>query len=191
MSNNIVVLSGSPRKNGNTDQLVDAFIKGCKSVGKTVTLFKVAHMNIGACKACKYCFSHNGECVLKDDMLQILNTIKTADAVVFASPIYYANVTGQLKVAMDRTYANLMAMPKDLVIKFGRTPDPWTRGALLLTAASTDYSIADSTIVMYKSVLEHSNREDGGIVVATGVRERGEIEGHAALKQAEDLGREI
>ena len=57
MSNNIVILSGSPRKGGNTDRLAAAFVEGAEAAGKSVTLFRVADMSIGGCRGCGYCFS--------------------------------------------------------------------------------------------------------------------------------------
>lgn len=191
MSNNILIMSGSPRKESNTDQLVDAFIKGAEGSGKTVTLFRVADMKIGGCLGCNYCFSHNGECVIKDDMWLISEALRSADTVVFASPIYFASVSSQLKAAIDRTYANKSAMPKEQVVIMGGTPDPWKKGALLLTCASPNTEIAESAIVMYKAFVNHGGREDGGIIVVGGVNDRGAIAGNPLLQQAENLGREI
>jgi NAD(P)H-dependent FMN reductase len=192
MSNNILILSGSPHKGGNTDQLVGAFSKGAEGSGKTVTLFRVAAMKIGGCLGCNYCFSHDGECIQKDDMPQILAALRTADTVVFASPIYHASVSAQLKAALDRTYAHKTAMPPELVTKLtGRMPDPWKKGVLLLTCASPDTEVAAASIAMYKAILSHSGREDGGIIVAGGVRDHGAIAGNPVLEQAENLGREI
>ena len=191
MSDNILILSGSPRKGSNTDQLVDAFIKGAEGSGKTVTLFRVAEMKIGGCLGCCYCFSHDGKCVLKDDMSQISEALRYADTVVLASPIYFANVSSQLKAAIDRTYANKSAMPPKQVIIMGGKPDPWKKGALLLTCASPNTEIAESAIVMYKAFVNHGGREDGGVIVAGGINEWGAIAGKPVLKQAEKLGREI
>jgi multimeric flavodoxin WrbA len=99
-------------------------------------------------------------------MLQILCALKTADAVVFASPVYYAGVTAQLKAAIDRTYADL------------KTGEPWGKGALLLTCGNPDTSIAEPTIVMYKKILSFNDREDGGVIVAPGIHGLGEIAGN-------------
>jgi multimeric flavodoxin WrbA len=89
MSENIVLLSGSPRKGGNTDRLAVAFIEGAESAGKKVTLFRVADMTIGGCLGCDHCFKEKGVCVQNDDMIMILNALRKADAIVFASPIYF------------------------------------------------------------------------------------------------------
>jgi len=179
MSKNIVVLSGSPRKGGNTDLLTEAFIKGAKESGNTVKQFRVADMKIGGCLGCQHCFEHGGACVQKDDMPQILNALKTADVVVYASPIYYAGVTAQLKATIDRTYA---------LMKVG---SPWTKCALLLTCGNPDVSMAEPTIAMYKAILGFGNRENCGIIVAAGINGIGEIAGKPELAKAEELGRNI
>ena len=90
---NIVLLSGSPRKGGNTDRLAAAFIEGAESAGKSVTLFRVADMKIGGCLGCGHCFEEKGVCVQKDDMVGILNALGKADTIVLASPVYYFSVT--------------------------------------------------------------------------------------------------
>ena len=100
MSKNIVLLSGSPRKGGSTDKLADAFIKGAESAGKSVALFRVADMAIGFCIGCSHCFDEKGVCILKDDMQTILDAIRKADALVFASPVYYCSVSAQLKLVL-------------------------------------------------------------------------------------------
>ena len=106
---NIVILSGSPRKDANTDRLAAAFVRGAESSGNSVTLFRTADMSISGCTGCAYCIENPGTCVQEDDMTKILNALKKADALVLASPVYYWSVTAQLKLAIDRTYALLRA----------------------------------------------------------------------------------
>ena len=66
----VTVLVGSPRKGGNTELMVDEFVKGAKEVGHEVEKILLADKNVGGCKACEYCFAHDGECVQKDDMTE-------------------------------------------------------------------------------------------------------------------------
>ena len=107
MSKNVVVLSGSPRKEGNTSILAAAFVEGARLAGKKVVEFRVADMKIGGCMGCKHCFTEKGVCIQKDDMNPILEALKTADALVLASPIYYFDMSGQLKISIDRMFALL------------------------------------------------------------------------------------
>ena len=179
MSNNIVVLSGSPRKGGNTDRLAVAFVEGAESAGKNVALFRVADMKIGGCLGCDHCFEEKGVCVQNDDMLEILNALRKADTLVLASPIYYFSVTAQLKLALDRTYALLCEKA------------PVKRAALLITCGDKDLKAADGTVVMYNNICAYSKWEDAGVIIAPGLHQPYEIDGRAELEQARKLGREI
>ncbi len=179
MSNNIVVLSGSPRKGGNTDKLAGAFIEGAQSRGKTVTLFRVADMTIGGCRGCGYCFEHKGVCVQQDDMLDILNSLRKADAVVFASPVYFFGMSAQLKAAIDRTYALL----KEFI--------PVTRAALLLTCGDKTADAAEGSVATYTQILKYQKWENAGVIVAPGLHKTDDILGRPEIEMAGKLGREI
>ena len=179
MSNNIVLLSGSPRKGGNTDRLATAFKEGAESAGKNVTLFKVADMKIGGCLGCGHCFEEKGVCVQKDDMLQILNALRKADALVLASPVYYFGATAQIKLAIDRTYALLSEKT------------PIKRAALLMTCGDSSDDAAEGAVVMYNHIRRYSKWEDAGVIIVAGLHEQGEIDGRTELEQARKLGQEI
>ena len=179
MSSNIVLLFGSPRMDGNTNSLANAFVEGAASVKKTVTLFRVANMKIGGCLGCNKCFSQNGTCVQKDEMPQILDALREADAVVFASPVYYFSVAAQLKTAIDRMYALNAAKP---LIK---------RTSLLMTCGASEASVADGAVIMYQKTIEYNKWENAGIIIATGVRGEGALNGRVELEQAFKLGVEI
>ena len=96
---NIVVLSGSPRKGANTDTMVEAFAETAREAGHTVEVVRVASKKIAGCLGCQYCFAHEGTCVQKDDMADVIESLKGADMVVFASPIYWFDITAQEKAA--------------------------------------------------------------------------------------------
>lgn len=105
MGNKIVILNGSPRKNGNTSALVRSFTDGAESVGNTVIEFHLDSMDIHGCKGC---FGGHSDrecpCVQKDDMVEIYPAVKECDVVVLASPLYYWNMSGQLRTAVDRLF---------------------------------------------------------------------------------------
>lgn len=94
---NIVVLSGSPRKGANTDTMVEAFAETAREAGHTVEVIRVASKKIAGCLGCQYCFAHEGTCVQKDDMADVIESMKDADMVVFASPIYWFDITARRK----------------------------------------------------------------------------------------------
>lgn len=101
----ILILNGSPRKNGKTTSLVKAFIEGAESAGNEVKEFYLQGMNIGGCLACEACSRNGGHCSQKDDMDQINEAYLWADVIVFASPMFWGTISGQLKTAVDRLYA--------------------------------------------------------------------------------------
>lgn len=102
----ILVLQGSPRRNGQTAARVAAFAEGAREAGHGVDIIDVAHMDIHGCTACEYCHTKgNGTCIQKDDMVEIYPLYDSADMIVIASPIYYGSLSGQLTCAINRTYA--------------------------------------------------------------------------------------
>ena len=179
MSNNIVVLSGSPRKEGNTEKLAAAFIESAKSAGKNVTAFNATGMKIGGCMGCEHCFVEKGVCIQNDDMLPILEALKTADAIVFVSPIYFFDMTAQLKLAIDRTFSLLSV------------GTPIKKAAFLMTCGDSSEKAAEGAVVTHKNMLAYSKWQDAGVIIATGLHKPGEIEGRVELDKAKQLGVEI
>jgi len=102
---NILVLNGSPRPAGHTAQMVAAFREGAEAAGHRLTVFSVCEMEIRGCRACEACHTAEGGCVQADAMQQIYPVLREAELLVLASPIYYHNLTGPLKCAIDRIYA--------------------------------------------------------------------------------------
>ncbi|MEE8695939.1 MAG: flavodoxin family protein [Olsenella sp.] len=96
----ILVINGSPREQGNTRKLAEAFARGAEEVGNEILFVNVAKKHIAGCQGCQYCRSHEGKCVQRDDMQPILKALDTVDMVVFASPIYWFDITSQLKAVM-------------------------------------------------------------------------------------------
>ena len=179
MSNNIVVLTGSARPNGNSDRLAQAFTEGAKDCGKKVTVFKAAELQIAGCLGCEHCFDNEGDCIQKDDMAEILIALKEADALVLVSPVYYFTISAQLKAALDRTYALL------------KVKTPVKKAALLLACADETEDVAEGAILTFQNICKYSKWQNAGIVVATGVGDIGEINGRKELDQAKILGQEI
>ncbi len=102
----VLVLNGSPRPNGNTAKMVEAFREGAESAGSEVVVIDVFKKQIHDCIACEYCHTKGlGECIQKDDMQEVYDVLKEADMLVLASPIYYHGISGQLKCAIDRFYS--------------------------------------------------------------------------------------
>lgn len=100
----IVILSGSPRKNGNTNLLCRQFQQGAEAAGHSVRFILLAEKRIGFCRACDACMRNGGACIQKDDMADILGAFQQADVVVLATPVYFYGVSAQMKTCIDRTY---------------------------------------------------------------------------------------
>lgn len=177
MSNRIVVLAGSPRKGGNTDLLVEAFSEGATGAGKTLVPFRVAGMHIGGCLGCGHCHEvAPATCVQKDDMPPILEALRSSDALVLASPVYYFGVTSQLKAAIDRMFALL------------QEPSSIRRAALLMTCGADGAEVADASIAMFRRILAYQGWEEAGIVVAPKLHVPGQIAGRKELVDARAIG---
>jgi multimeric flavodoxin WrbA len=105
-SRKVVILLGSPRKRGNSAALAERIAEGARSSGAEVTSFYLHGMKIAPCNACEGCHQPESTgCVIKDDMQKIYPKLVEADAIVYASPIYWFTLSAQLKLAIDRCYA--------------------------------------------------------------------------------------
>ena len=150
MSKNIIILNGAARKNGSTQKLIQSFSDGARSVGHHVQEFYLDGMNIHSCKGClRAGRDSKSPCAQKDDMEQIYCAFSDCDVVVFASPVYFWTITGTLKTAADRLYAELECLG------YGK----FARGrVLLMTSDGGDYSQAVTWYRTYERNLGWKNR---------------------------------
>ena len=109
MSKKIVVITGSPRKNGNSFAMTEAFIKAAEDKGHTVTRFDAAMKQVGGCHACETCFKTGKACSFDDDFNTIAPAILEADAVVFSTPVYWYSIPAQIKGVIDKMYSFCVA----------------------------------------------------------------------------------
>lgn len=170
----ILVLNGSPRPNGSTKGMVEAFREGTVTAGHQVNVVDVCKLKIAGCLACEYCHTKgHGSCVQKDGMQEIYALLKEAEMLVIASPIYYHGISGQLKCVIDRFYA--AAYP----IK----PPHLKKVAMILS--SGDANMYDGAMFSYQGdFLDYLGLEDMGVFTAHG----GENGSAAKLKELRDFG---
>ena len=182
MSKKIVILNGSPRKKGNTSALVKSFTEGAESAGNTVTEFFLNSMDIHGCRGCSGGHS-SGECpcVQNDDMNQVYPAVREAEVVVLATPLYYWNMSGQIRTAIDRLFA-LEEGDGNLLRGHDRS------SALLMAAEGNGF---DDVILYYDHLMEHLRWKNLGHVLAGGNGDVGDIDGKPELKEAYELGRSI
>lgn len=182
MPKKIVILNGSPRRKGNTSALVQAFTEGAESSGHTVTGFFLNGMDIHGCRGCFGGHSSRRcPCVQQDDMDQIYPAVKDSDVVVLATPLYYWNMSGQTRTAVDRLFA-LEEGDGNLLRGHGRA------SALLMAAEGHGF---EDVLQYYDHLMEHLHWKNLGHVLAGGNGDVGDIEGKPELQEAYELGRSI
>ena len=176
---NILILSGSPRKGGNTDLLVEAFVKGA-SQKHHVEVVSVRNYKVNPCMGCNVCFmSKDNTCVQKDDIAIIYEKMAHADMLVIASPVYFYGLSAQLKAVIDRCHNPV------------RDTFPIEKMALLLVGAATFPELFDSILTQYQLCLNFFKLEDAGCVLVRGVKDKGDIKNTNALNEAFELGQQI
>lgn len=175
----IIILVGSMRSGGNTQLLAQAFAEGAKKRNE-VEIVSVADYKVNPCIGCNSCFTReNNRCFQEDDMTQIYEKLKTADIVVIASPVYFYGISSQLKAIVDRLHTPM------------RNEFPIKKLGLLLVGAATLPELFDAIVVQYQLVLDFFHLENIGMVLVRGVKEKGDIVGNAALKEAFNLGMSV
>lgn len=152
----IVILEGSPNKNGSSNLLADCFRQGAEEAGHSVEIVDTAHAHINPCTGCIHC-GYEGPCVQKDDMATIRQKILRADMVVFVTPLYYYGMSAQLKTVIDRFCAfNSSIQRKHL------------KSALLVAAWNSDNWTFEALESHYKTLVRYLNLEDMGMVLGYG-----------------------
>ena len=174
---NILILSGSPRKGGNSDTLCDQFMAGASEAGHNVEKIWVPGEKIAPCLGCGHCQSHAGECVQKDAMADILQKMVEADVLVLASPVYFYSVNAQIKALIDRTVARYTEIKKKGMY-------------YIITAADSDISRMERAIECFRGFafcLEGSVEK--GVVYGVGAWNKGEIKALPSMAQAYEMGK--
>lgn len=173
----IVVLTGSPRKTGNSAYLADQFIRGAHEAGHDIFRFDCALQKVEGCMACNRC-GMDGPCILKDDFEIVRPYIVTADMVVFVTPMYYFGISSQMKKVIDRFYAIN-----------GQIKGRRKKCAFMMTYADTGEKEALPMLSHYHAIVEYLGWEDAGIVVAPGVWTSGSIRNTKYGEKAYQLGK--
>lgn len=181
MAKKIIILNGSPRKNGNTSALTAAFMRGAEEAGNSVTEFHLGSMKIGGCHGCW----HGGKdsdspCVQRDDMAMIYPVYIEADVVVLASPLYYWFISGQLKTAFDRLFAVAECDPN--------YRNPKKESVLIMAAEGAGFEESEH---WYDHLEKHIGWRSLGKVLCGWVTQPGDIEGKPELREAYELGKSI
>ena len=180
MSNKIVVITASPRKNGNSFAMTDAFIKAAESKGHTVTRFDAAVMNLGGCHACETCYNTGKACSFDDDFNVIAPAILEADIVVFTMPVYWYSIPAQIKCVIDKLFSFCVA-GKDVAGK----------ECALITCCEEDMSVMDGVRIPIERSAALLKWKMVGEVMIPGVLNAGDIEKTDGCRQAATLADKI
>ena len=177
MSKKVLIISGSPRKNGNSDILCGQFEKGAREAGNIVEKVNLRELKIGYCKACYGCRG-TGACVQKDDMESLLEKMASADVLVLATPVYFYSMDGQMKTMIDRTLSRYTEM---------RDKDVY----LIATAAAGRGAMARTMDALkgFTDCLPGAKvrRE----IYGEGVYQKGEVESTPAYREAYEAGKAV
>ena len=152
----IVILEGSPNRNGSSNLLADCFRQGAEEAGHSVEIVDTAHANIHPCTGCIHC-GYEGPCVQKDDVEVIREKILAADMLVFVTPLYYYGMSAQLKIMIDRFCAFNSSIQRKHM-----------KSALLTAAWNSDSWTFEALESHYKTLVRYLHLEDMGMVLGCG-----------------------
>ncbi len=186
----VVCLLGSPRLKGNTATLAKRFCETAEKLGATIQTFALNKLNYKGCQGCMACKTKLDKCVLKDDLTEVLDSVREADALVLVTPVYYGDVTSQIKGFIDRTYSYLVSdyltNPK---------PSRLTPGKKLVFILAQGQPLENKyadVFPRYQGFFKWYGFKDAHLIRVCGVRGPEEVSAkEEALKQAEEVAKKI
>lgn len=181
MGKKIVVITGSPRKNGNSFAMTEAFIQAAEARGHTVTRFDAAMKKVGGCRACETCFRTGKACSFDDDFNTVAPAILEADAVVFTTPVYWYSIPAQIKGVIDRLFSFVVG-GKDIAGK---------ECAMIVCCEEEDMSVMDGVRVPLERSAALLKWNMVGEVLIPGVLNAGDIEKTDGRRQAAALAEKL
>ncbi len=186
----IVAVLGSPRLNGNSAFIAGRFLEAARNLGAETQSFALNSLSYRGCQACMSCKKNSDTCVLKDDLAEVLEAVRKADVIVLASPVYYGDVTGQMKLFIDRTYGFLTpdfhANPQRSRLSPGKTV------VFIQTQGLADATVFADVFPRYREMMKFIGVDEAHLLRACGLSKRDDVLEHKdVLKQAEELAVQI
>lgn len=179
MSKQVLIISSSPRKGGNSDTLCDQFLKGAAEAGNRVEKIRLADLKIDYCSACYACKT-TGRCVKRDDMEQIIEKMRDADVIVLATPVYFYTMCAQMKTMIDRTLGG------------AQTPELENKEFYLIATAADGKAALERTVDGLCGYLEClPGAKEMGVVYGAGVWKIGDVQKNAAFDEAYQMGQNV
>lgn len=177
----IVVITGSPRKNGNSFAMTEAFIKAAEEKGHSVVRFDATEKNVGGCHACETCYSTGKACTFNDDFNTLAPEILEANTVVFSMPVYWYSIPAQIKCVIDKMFSFCVA-GKDIAGK---------SCGLIACCEEDDMSVFDGIRIPIERSAALLKWQMIGEVLVPGVLNVGDIGKTEGCKKAEALANVI
>lgn len=177
MTKNVLILSGSFRKGGNSDVLCDQFAKGAEEAGNQVEKIFINDRSINFCRGCGVCNTTH-KCIMKDDMAEILDKMVKADVIVMATPVYFYSMNGQMKTLIDRTVPRYEEISnKDFYF--------------IVAAADTSHANMEKTLEGFRGFTDDclDGAKEKGIIYGTGAWNIGEIKELPVMQEAFEMGK--
>lgn len=181
MSKKIVVITGSPRKSGNSFAMTDAFIKAAKEKGHSITRFDAAFSNVGGCHACETCYQTGKPCSFDDDFNKIAPAILEADTIVFSMPVYWYSFPTQIKAVIDKLFSFVVG-GKEIAGK---------ECALITCCEEDDMTVMDGVRIPIERMAALNKWNIVGEVLIPGVLNIGDIDKTDGCKKAVALAKNI
>ncbi|HOI72448.1 MAG TPA: flavodoxin family protein [Methanobacterium sp.] len=173
------MLSGSPRRGGNSDILCDQFILGADESGNQTEKIFLRDKDINYCLACDTCQENGGICDQDDDMAEVLDKMIASDVIVMATPVYFYTMNAQMKTVIDRTYSRYAEI-RDKDFYF------------ITTAAVKNKQALEKTIEGFRGFTSVLNGpKEKGIIYGTGAWNIGDIKETKAMTEAYDMGKAV
>ncbi len=181
----IVAVLGSPRPQGNSASLARRFLAAAREQGAEVQEYVLNQLDFRGCQGCRACKEKREDCILEDDLAGVLAAVKQADILVLASPVYFGDISGQLKCFFDRTYSYLNP-------DFSSRVPPKKKAVLILVQANPEAANFNDIFPRYERWLKIYGYGPIYLLRAVGARDLGDIEKQKdVLDQAAALAREL
>lgn len=178
----IVVLKGSPRKNGNSNRMAASFIAAAEKKGYEVKCFDTAHMNVGGCMACNQCYKKEGNaCIYNDDFNKVASALLATDAIIIATPLYWLSFPAKLKAVIDK-WSSFLVGGKNFAGK---------STALIAACGNPNAEVFQGMVYSYKKSIGLMQCRSVGEVLVPNVWNDGDIEKTDGEKLAAELADKI
>jgi multimeric flavodoxin WrbA len=175
---NIVIITGSSRRGGNSELLAKAFMEGAHQAGHNVYLFETYTKKLSCCIGCNTCFSSGQACSTADDFNKLAPIIENADTIVFCTPLYWCTFSAQIKMVIDKLHS----------FGVGKRAMKIKEAVLMVCAETDDIKGFEGIIRTFESIINYKKWKNAGIITVQRTGKIGDIKKTDGLNKARELG---